>query len=384
MTVNRKQTMAGIYIHIPYCKTKCNYCDFYSIVNKQNENEFIAALLKEINLQKDFFRANTPIETIYFGGGTPSFIKSKNLIRILHRIYETFAVSDTAEITMEANPDDLDSKKLRFYQHSGFNRLSIGVQSILPEQLQFMQRRHTVKQSIDAVSNARKAGFENISVDLIYGLPKMSIQEWENSLDEVFKWSIQHISAYHLTVEEGTPLHKKLLKGEIKEIKDDLSFRQFESLMDKTAEAGFEQYEISNFTQKGLYSRHNTSYWQNEPYLGLGPAAHSYDLQSRYWNFRQLKNYIDKLNHGELAQDCEHLSILDHFNEQILTSLRTVKGISTESLFSLPEHKKELQAVLRNHLAKQNLEQKGDYIKLSRKGIHIADLIMSDLMIVEK
>ena len=375
---------AGIYIHIPYCKTKCNYCDFYSVVNNDNEKDFIDALLAEIDLRKNFFEQDAQINTIYFGGGTPSFIKSENIAKILNKIQQSYAINAQAEITLEANPDDLTNNSLIKYKAMGFNRLSIGVQSLLPEQLRFMQRRHNVEQAIDAVNMAVRNKFDNISVDLIYGLPDMQLNQWEDTLNTVMQWPVQHLSAYHLTIEEGTKLHKQVQKAQIKEISDDKSFQQFESLMDISAQHGFEQYEISNFARNKLYSKHNSAYWQQKAYLGLGPSAHSFSKDKRYWNHSSLIKYIDNLQKNKLFYAFEILSPTDKFNDMIITALRTSKGLNIDELHSYYKPKEHWNIILNKYIEKGFIIQKNTNFSLSRKGIHLADSIMADLMIIKE
>ena len=375
--------MAGIYIHIPYCKTKCNYCDFYSIVNKSTETDFTAAVKKEMKVKKDFLPRGETIETIYFGGGTPSFIETENLRQILNAVYRQFSVSEDTEITMEVNPDDINRAKAQNFRQLGVNRISMGVQSFLPEQLRFMQRRHSVQQAFDAIDTILQAGISNMSIDLIYGLPQMSLQEWENSLDKALQLPVHHLSVYHLTVEPGTLLHRQVKSGQVEVIDDELSYSQFELLMNKTAQYGFEHYEISNFAREGHYSLHNTSYWQNKPYLGLGPSAHSYNLEKRCFNVANVHRYISGIFENKAFYECEILSDWDKFNEKIITHLRMRRGISEKDLLSLPGYAAAIDKTVSQYEKNGYLERKNGRVCLSRKGIHIADRIMTDLMVVK-
>ena len=375
--------MSGIYIHIPYCKTKCNYCDFYSITNKSTEQKFVQALLKEIELKKPFFKQDKTVETIYFGGGTPSFILPENIEKILVALHHNFAIDLEPEITLEANPDDLTLEKLQNYKSMGFNRISMGVQSLLPEQLRFMQRRHSVEQARQAVKDVFAAGFSNMSIDLIYGLPHMQLSDWEKSLKEALSWETNHLSAYHLTVEENTPLYRLVKSNQVKTIDDELSYRQFEMLMDISSEYGFEQYEISNFARNKAYSRHNTSYWQDIEYLGLGPSAHSYNGLQRCANVANIRRYINNIKTNSPFYECEKLSELDKFNDQIITQLRTMKGIDKTILNNAPIQQKNLNKLVNKYINTGFLEENSSHVKLSRKGIHLADSIMADLILVE-
>jgi oxygen-independent coproporphyrinogen-3 oxidase len=377
-----ENNLAGIYIHIPYCKTKCNYCDFYSVINKSNEKQFLQAILNEILLQQHFFLPGTKLSSIYFGGGTPSFIEKNHIENILSQIHQVFAVVPNAEITLEANPDDLSFDSLSDYKRMGFNRLSMGVQSLIPDQLRFMQRRHTVQQAQESVNSALKVGFDNISIDLIYGLPELKISEWEASLNSAMQWPVSHLSAYHLTVEEGTLLHKQVKSGLISVISDELSYQQFEILMDLASKHGFEQYEISNFARNSKYSQHNSAYWHQKPYLGLGPSAHSYNLDKRCWNPPNLNTYIKKLIADILTFECEELSILDKFNDMIITSLRTSHGLSLEPLFSIFNPGTKWLEKLQKMVAEGWIINEKEHYRLSRKGIHLGDNLMANLMIV--
>jgi len=377
-----EKNLASIYIHIPYCKTKCNYCDFYSIINKSTENKFVEAILNEISLQQNFFLSGTQVSTVYFGGGTPSYIERSHIEKILNHITQIFSLTPQTEITLEANPDDLSFIALADYKRMGFNRISMGIQSLIPEQLRFMQRRHTVEQAKESVFDAIKAGFEHISIDLIYGLPDMKISEWQESLNTALQWPVNHFSAYHLTVEEGTLLHKQVKSGLISTISDDLSYQQFEMLMDLAEKHGFEQYEISNFARNKNYSKHNSAYWKQKPYLGLGPSAHSYNLIKRCWNPKKLNTYIKQLSANMLTYECEELSASDKFNDMIITSLRTSDGIALQQLFSIFNPGAKWMRVLEKMVAEGWILCQNNHYKLSRKGIHLSDNLMASLMIV--
>jgi len=375
--------MAGIYIHIPFCRQKCYYCDFYKTVNNSLTSQFIKTLKKEILLRKNFTEGEK-IETIYFGGGTPSVLKKEELEDILFFLKNEFPVSPDAEITVEANPDDLTPGYLNAIFESGINRLSIGIQSFQDEHLKKMNRRHSAKQAVDSILNAEKTGFQNISADLIYGLPNLTIKEWKQSLNEIFQLPVNHLSAYHLTYHEGTPFFTWLKKGTLKELSEQESVEQFNVLMDKCTEAGFEQYEISNFARDQRYSTHNTAYWTGETYLGLGPSAHSFNGRVRSWNVAHVESYIKAIEKGSSFFQQEKLSGNDRYNEYILTHIRTKCGVS---LKYIREHfgeekanlfRKDIEKYVKNNLL---VEQNGS-LKITRKGLFISDDIMANLMIV--
>ncbi|HKM93210.1 MAG TPA: radical SAM family heme chaperone HemW [Prolixibacteraceae bacterium] len=373
--------MAGIYFHIPFCKQRCTYCDFYKSTKTDFIIDFVKAVKLELWLRRDYL-GDQQIETIYFGGGTPSLLSPKQIEGLLNACKGLFSVNHDAEITLEANPDDLNSEYLFGIKNAGINRLSIGIQSFSDSDLQFMGRRHNSAQAIKVVADAQEAGFDNISVDLIYGIPNMPFEQWQANLQKVFNLKVQHLSAYHLTYHKGTKLWKALRHNEIAEIDEDESVKQFTELVTQTKEHGFVQYEISNFAKNGLISKHNTSYWQQSKYLGLGPSAHSYNQISRQWNISSVKLYLDAINKRQIPAETEVLSLNDCYNDYIITSLRTVWGIDTDIverdfgviLFSelLEKSKKYIQS---GHLLHTN-----NIIKLEQKGIFISDAIMADLM----
>jgi len=321
--------MAGIYIHIPFCKQRCTYCDFYTEVAPQFIPAYIDSLVKELHLRKDYLQ-NEPIDTIYFGGGTPSILNYEQFKIIFDAIYNLFTITDQPEITFEANPDDLTLDFLTSMQALPFNRLSLGIQSFDDGDLKRINRRHTSSQAVNAVRNAQEAGFDNISIDLIYGLPFQNITSWESQLDIALTLNIQHLSAYGLTYEEGTVLWKQRDKGEIETVDDTEMNRMYELLLEKVKLKGFEAYEISNFALPGYRSRHNSSYWKQEPYLGIGPSAHSYDLMSRQWNVSSIKEYIKGIDTNSGYFEREILSLNDRYNDFVMVSLRTSDGLDVE------------------------------------------------------
>lgn len=375
--------MAGIYIHIPFCRQKCYYCDFYKTVNISLTGRFIDVLSKEINLRKNFSEGET-IETIYFGGGTPSVLTEQELTQILQILHHEFEIVPDAEITFEANPDDLKTDYLERLFHSGINRLSIGIQSFQYTHLKRMNRRHTAQQAVQSVENAVKAGFRNISIDLIYGLPELTTKEWQNSLDQVFQLPVDHLSAYHLTYHEGTPFYTWLKKGTLKETGETESTRQFNILVDRAEAAGFEQYEISNFSKNEMYSKHNTAYWTGKKYLGLGPSAHSFNGVSRQWNFSHLESYLKAYEQGKPFFGEEILTEKEKFNEYILTRLRTKWGVSV--VFMEEEFGREKVSHFLKNIGKYEnagwISRKNEIFLLSRKGLFVSDDILAQLMII--
>jgi oxygen-independent coproporphyrinogen III oxidase len=323
--------MAGIYIHIPFCKKLCFYCDFYHTISYSSDDisAFINALMKEAILRHDYTGTET-ISTIYLGGGTPSVFSIKELATILNKIHELFKVEENCEITIELNPDDVNPNFLRGLKKLTINRISLGVQSWRDQDLKMLNRRHDSVQAAVALKETFETGFENVSIDLIYGIPGMSLADWSSNLDFSFSFAIKHLSAYHLTFEPRTVFGKKLEKGLISEIDEEESALQFTKLIEKTESAGFIHYEISNFSRPGYISRHNSNYWKQVNYLGLGPSAHSFNGYSRQWNISDVKGYIKAVNSGKSFFNKEELDTKDRFNEYIMTSLRTMWGIDLE------------------------------------------------------
>jgi len=321
--------MAGIYIHIPFCKKLCNYCDFYHIISPGDHSEFIKALLHETKTRQDY-TGNDPVSTIYIGGGTPSVLSVKELETILNCLKTGFSIEDDSELTIELNPDDVTYSYLKKLKKLGFNRISLGIQSWRDEDLKMLNRRHTEAQAEKALQGTLDAGFENVSIDLIYGIPGTGLQEWEKNISKALKYDIKHLSAYHLTIEPGTVFGKMKEKGLIKEIDEEESTAEFNMLLKKTESAGFVQYEISNFSKPGYFSVHNSNYWKQIPYIGLGPSAHSFNGYSRQWNVSDIKKYIKQVTNDEQFFEKEELDVKTRFNEYIMTSLRTMWGIDLD------------------------------------------------------
>jgi len=321
--------MAGIYIHIPFCRKFCNYCDFYHIIPDSDNQTFINAILKEAEIRQDYLGKEN-IKTIYFGGGTPSILSVKELGIILGSLKKLFKVDEDNEITIELNPDDVTTDYMKGLKDLNINRVSVGIQSWSDKDLKMLNRRHSSIQGETAIKEVFKAGFENVAIDLIYGIPGMSLSNWEYNLDTSFAFDIKHFSAYHLTVEPGTVLGKMKEKGMLQEVDEEESAAQFNMLIEKSESKGFIQYEISNFGKTGFFSSHNSNYWKQVSYIGLGPSAHSFNGYSRQWNVRNLKKYISCLKNGKSFFEWEELDLKTRFNEYIMTSLRTMWGIDLE------------------------------------------------------
>lgn len=376
--------MAGIYFHIPFCKTRCTYCDFYTTTQISHLSVTVQSLIKELELRKHEFETET-VSTIYFGGGTPTLLKSNQLQQIIERVYQLFNMESEVEITVEANPDDLNLNYLQALRSAGVNRLSIGIQSFSDKVLRFMNRRHNANQAVEAVEMARTAGFENISIDLIYGIPEVSESEWQSILNQALDLNAEHISAYHLTYHEDTPLWTQLQKGLISEIDEDESLKQFKMLVDEAEKRGYKQYEISNFARAGQFSKHNSSYWKQIAYLGVGPSAHSYNKTSRRWNISNLHAYIQGISKGEVHHEMEVLSIEDRFNEYLITTMRTIWGSDLsyiEQEFG-SEFCNKLISDIQKFIDSNHLFIDQNQIHFTKLGLFISDHILSELIRVK-
>ena len=321
--------MAGIYIHIPFCKKLCFYCDFYRVLAPEDKFSLIEAISKESELRKDYLDQEV-VSTIYIGGGTPSVLSVGELQIILNQIHKNYKIDSDCEITIELNPDDVDAEFLKGIRKLNINRVSLGIQSWRDQDLIMLNRRHDSAQAEKALKNIIDQGFDNVTIDLIYGIPGMSLHSWAENLDKSLAYDIKHISAYHLTIEPGTVFGKMKKKGVLKEIDEEESAGQFNILIEKTGAAGFIHYEISNFGKEGYFSRHNTNYWKQVSYLGLGPSAHSFNKYSRQWNIRDLKKYINGVKNNKQFFEKEELDVRTRFNEYIMTSLRTMWGIDLD------------------------------------------------------
>lgn len=375
--------MAGIYIHVPFCKTRCIYCDFYSNTGLVHDS-YLNALFKEIEMRKDYLSGES-IDTIYFGGGTPSQLEVKSLTLIFEHLFKNFSLSKDAEITLEGNPDDLNEEYISELKKLPFNRLSLGIQTFDDSALRFLKRRHSATQAIEVVKKCQDAGFSNMSIDLMYGLPNQSPEDFEKNIETAIALGVPHISAYHLIYEKGTKLFRMLSANEVRPVNEETSVKMFSTLIQKLKDARFEHYEISNFARNGLYSRHNTSYWKGIKYIGLGPSAHSYNGINRQWNVSSLNKYAASLNKGELNAEIEEQTPEIRYNDFILTGLRTIWGIDLTELEQRfgDEKLKYCLKNARKHLNRMMLIQKGSNLTLSSEGIFISDGIMSDLMWVD-
>jgi len=318
--------MAGIYIHIPFCKTFCNYCDFYSVKEEPDIDLFAETVLKEAKLQSDYL-SGEEVRTVYFGGGTPSLLPPEIIGRILKGLRTIFNIISEPEVTIEVNPDDVCPGYFSSLIINGVNRVSFGVQSWDDSRLKYLGRRHNAKQSAEALTLAFKEGVKNVSVDIIYGIPGMTADDLRVDLEKTFSFPIKHLSAYHLTIEEGTHFGNLKAKGKLKEVSEEESVAMFTQLTAECAKRGFMHYEISNFAVEGYISAHNSAYWRQTPYLGLGPSAHSFNRYSRQWNISNVKKYISSIRKGEIACEKEELDSVTMFNEYVMTSLRTMWGI---------------------------------------------------------
>lgn len=373
--------MAGIYVHIPFCQKLCGYCDFYRTTRTELIESYIDALRAEIELRSGYLEAEE-VSTVYFGGGTPSLLSPGQLGIILQALGSRNKIVNGAEITIELNPDDVTAGYMAGLKEVGFNRISIGVQSWSDATLKMLGRRHDSARAVEAVNLAVAAGFSDISVDLIYGLPRLTTGEWEQMLDKTFSLPVTHLSAYHLTIEEGTPFGKMKKQGLISEPDEDESSSQFSMLIEKATAAGFIHYEISNFGREGFFSKHNTSYWKQVSYLGLGPSAHSFNGYSRQWNVSDISKYIAALSKGKLLFEIEELDLRTRFNEYILTSLRTMWGI--DLAYVEAEFEKEGYDYITNLAAKFMgyglMKQEKNSLILTDQGVMIADNIISEFI----
>jgi len=373
--------MAGIYLHIPFCKQACHYCDFHFSTSLKHKEAVVKALCRELSLRRSELEGT--VETIYFGGGTPSLLTGADLERIFGTIYTNYRVDDAAEITLEANPDDLDLQKLKMLAQTPVNRLSIGVQSFFAEDLKMMNRAHNTTQ-VDTALEGSKKYFSNISIDLIYGLPEMELSRWKANLEKAFEWDIPHLSCYALTVEPRTALKKFIEKGLIPPVDDELAGRHHTFLQEITKAKGLVNYEFSNYGKEGYFSRNNISYWTGKPYLGIGPSAHSFDGRTRSWNVSNNPLYIKKITAGELPLERETLTLTDRYNEYVMTRLRTMWGASlheVEILFG-ETYRKYLSEQAKKHIEEHLLFLDADVLRVSQKGKFFTDGLAADLFLL--
>ena len=377
----RQATMAGIYLHIPFCKSRCVYCDFHSGSDFSLKEKFVKSLCAEICLRKNYLN-NEIVRTIYFGGGTPSLLEKNDFLKILNEIRLNFNVLENAETTIEVNPDDITENYAKMLRTLGFNRISIGIQSFDDAELQLLNRRHTAQKACDAVKICQNAGFDNINIDLIYGLPLQTLESWENTLNKAILLNVQHISAYHLTYEKNTRICQMLEEGKISAVSEEISLLMFKTLIDKLKTAGFEHYEISNFARKGFHSQHNSAYWNDEKYLGAGASAHSYNGVSRQWNVSDTAKYIANITNEKSFFEIENLRLQENYNDFIITRLRTCEGIQL-SILKGKFGENFLNYCLENAekwIKSDFLQIKDNCLILNEKGIFMSDRIFEDLI----
>jgi oxygen-independent coproporphyrinogen III oxidase len=378
--------MAGLYIHIPFCKQLCYYCDFHFTVSFKLKDPLISAICKEIISRKEEY-SEFIFDTIYFGGGTPSVLTIDEIVKIFDVIRKCCKISEACEVSFEANPDDLTAEYLKqLKKNTDINRLSIGVQSFHNDQLKLMNRRHSAIEAIHCIERSKKFGFNNINIDLIYGVPGMELKVWAENLEQFFKLDIPHLSAYHLTFEPKTVFSYYLKRGRLQQIKEDISIQQYETLIHLTEKYSYDHYEISNFAKNGLYSQHNLGYWTGKPYIGIGPSAHSYLMDQRRWNIAVNSKYIEELENNRSDYfESEIIDKMTAYNDYLLTSLRTKWGINKD--FIRNEFGKsyilEFNKSASLFISDGTLLEENQNLFLSKKGFLIADYVISHMMIVE-
>ncbi|MEM9687704.1 MAG: radical SAM family heme chaperone HemW [Bacteroidota bacterium] len=381
--------MSGIYLHIPFCKQACSYCNFHFATSLKKKNALLSALKKELRLRKEAF-ANETVSTIYFGGGTPSLLTFDELQKLLDEVYKNYRVATAPEITLEANPDDLNAEKIKQLARSSFNRLSIGIQSFFDTDLKLMHRSHTANTARACLEEATTY-FKNLSIDLIYGIPGMTHARWQQNIATALLYKVPHVSAYALTVEPRTALAVSIKKGTVPPLDDALAQQHFFTLTAHLAANDFVHYEVSNFGRKRFFSRHNTSYWQGKPYLGIGPSAHSFNGRQRSWNIANNSKYIAALTADTLALTVETLSKTDRYNEYIMTGLRTIWGVSLTKIardfgtyyktYVLSQAEKYMTEGLL-FLDSPTGQSEADVLKTTKKGKFFSDGIASDLFLL--
>jgi oxygen-independent coproporphyrinogen-3 oxidase len=371
--------MAGIYIHIPFCKKACYYCNFHFSTSQNSMHEMVNAICKEAALRNDYVQDD--IATIYFGGGTPSLLTIEDLQFTIDKLYSLFKIKTDAEVTLEANPDDITEDKLSQWKEAGINRLSMGVQSFFDDDLQWMNRAHNAEQALKSILLAKEFGFNNITIDLIYGAPTLSDENWLSNIEKALQLNIPHLSCYALTVEPNTALQKMIVQHKKENVDAEKQSRQFEMLMEKLMAAGYEHYEISNFARPGFRSKHNSSYWQGKPYLGLGPSAHSYNKTSRQWNIANNALYIKSINENAVPFEKEELSSTQKINEYIMTSLRTIEGASLQHIKNISCEKTAAEILYdaEKYFQKDWMKNENEFLILTQRGKLFADGIAAEL-----
>lgn len=368
--------MAGIYIHIPFCKKRCIYCGFYSTIRTDLRQRYVNAVCREMELRSEETVSEESIETIYLGGGTPSLLSDGQLQQIFSHLARMYSLSSKIEVTLEVNPDDITAPYAAMLTRLPINRISMGAQTFNDERLRFLHRRHTATQVSQAVQMLRDAGIRNISIDLMYGFPDETIDDWQQDIDQALALDVEHISAYCLMIEEDTPLWRM----GIGPIDEEVERQMYELLIDKLTEAGYEHYEISNFARSDYRSKHNSNYWNDVPYIGLGAAAHSYDGICRRWNVSDILQYTEAIEQGKLPYEQEILDDDTRYNDRITVALRTSNGLDLSTLSE--KHRNHCLKEARKFLDHKLLQQENDRLILTRKGLFISDMVMSELMIV--
>jgi oxygen-independent coproporphyrinogen-3 oxidase len=366
--------MAGIYVHIPFCASRCIYCGFYSTTRRELRQRYVDAVCKEWQMRSQYIN-NERVHTIYIGGGTPSQLTDRQLEQLFD------AIGTAEEVTLECNPDDLTAEYAAVLSQLPVNRVSMGVQTFSDDRLRFLHRRHTAGQISTAVERLRQAGIGNISVDLMFGFPGETLSDWQHDIRSALQLGVEHLSAYSLMYEEGTPLYKLLESGKIEPCDEETERQMYGELIDRLTSAGYEHYEISNFARPGYRSRHNSSYWHGVPYIGLGAAAHSFDGQSRQWNIDDVERYIEGVERGEMLIDREEQDDTIRYNEQVMTSLRTCEGLLLDAL--TPPQRSYCLAQSRRYLDDGLLLLRDGRIRLTRKGLFVSNMVMSGLMEIE-
>jgi len=373
--------MAGIYIHIPFCKSKCAYCNFFSVVTEKQRSDILDVIKKEAAFRKSYLN-DEEVKTIYFGGGTPSLLKPVEIQSILDVLYKNFNICDNPEITLETNPDTVDEKVLKDFNILGINRLSVGIQSFFDDDLQYLSRKHDSKHALQVLDWANAIGFQEITIDLIYGIPTLTEEKWAKNLDIFFSKGINHLSAYALTIEEKTALGKQIKKGIAAPVDEDMTIRHYEMLVERAENEGFIHYEISNFARPDHYSRHNRSYWNGDKYLGIGPSAHSFDGNSRQWNVSNLNEYVNNFPEKPWFEK-ETLTADDKYNEYVMTSLRTCWGCDVEHVSKCfgTKYRSYFEKNIRPYVTDGRIVNKNSHFTLTEEGMLFADGIAAELFV---
>jgi oxygen-independent coproporphyrinogen-3 oxidase len=374
--------MSGIYLHIPFCKKACHYCNFHFSTSMRHADKMIAAIHAELQLRKK--EAQRPVETIYFGGGTPSALSKEHIVGMLDQVHQHYDVIQSPEITLEANPDDLTLEYMQALQEAGINRLSIGIQSFHDSELKLMNRAHNASQALSSVTLAKKE-FDNVSIDLLFGNPNTTLDDWKRNLDHALQLEVPHISSYALTLEPKTALERFVDKGVVSLLDENVVEAQFHHLVDTLTQAGYDHYELSSFGKPGYHSQNNTGYWQGKTYLGIGPSAHGFDGNQRYWNVSNNASYMQQITKGELPQTIEKLSVVDIFNESIMIGLRASWGVSLQAMENKLglRYRQHLEDQAKRFMDEGLLHIENNALKTTRKGAFLADGISAELFLID-